>query len=499
MGAGAGFDQLAQAGIAAAHDQARQKRYLDDALLEQQAAPIVEKLKDPNTTAEDANTLRGSLIQMYGRGQSHKAIAKLNDIYGVTPEPAATTGTTGATPDINLPGGISVPGQAGTPIDVRPKTVNEILATHPNAPLTPAEVHQAARIHAGLDPKAVPDKPDKPVTVKDVTWLTDSDGNQHPFRVVDGKFSPVEGAEDLTPPSKVKPEAGPKVGSFGDFMMAAFGAHPTAEQYAQGRKKWAEAVASNTSGTHEVMVDDNGTLKAVTVTTTSQKHIGGSDSGLPTTRQDVPGAIAPPVATPTPSAARPTRPKAGPASTGDTGDGPGRVVGHKYTPDQIKAMESADIAETAYNTAVARANVTDPVQKAIGDTGLVLAWAKTQILGGGRLNNAEIERGIKAGAYDTRISNAYNRAVNGTLDDDFRTAMVNDLGITAKEMRAQADKTLTKPGKTAKDLKDSAPNKPAPTKGKHSLATAMALPFNQGKTKEAVKADLEAHGYEVIP
>lgn len=33
----------------------------------------------------------------------------------------------------------------------------------------------------------------------------------------------------------------------------------------------------------------------------------------------------------------------------------------------------------------------------------------------------------------------------------------------------------------------------------HSLRTAMALPFNKGKTAAQVKADLEAHGYTVIP
>ena len=33
----------------------------------------------------------------------------------------------------------------------------------------------------------------------------------------------------------------------------------------------------------------------------------------------------------------------------------------------------------------------------------------------------------------------------------------------------------------------------------HSLRTAMTLPFNKGKTAAQVKADLEAHGYTVIP
>jgi hypothetical protein len=44
----------------------------------------------------------------------------------------------------------------------------------------------------------------------------------------------------------------------------------------------------------------------------------------------------------------------------------------------------------------------------------------------------------------------------------------------------------------------SSSNPTTPTK-QHSLRTAMSLPFNKGKTAAQVKADLEAHGYSVIP
>lgn len=48
-----------------------------------------------------------------------------------------------------------------------------------------------------------------------------------------------------------------------------------------------------------------------------------------------------------------------------------------------------------------------------------------------------------------------------------------------------------------------APRNPAksstPPVKEHSLRTAMALPFNQGKTAAQVKADLEKHGYKVVP
>lgn len=43
------------------------------------------------------------------------------------------------------------------------------------------------------------------------------------------------------------------------------------------------------------------------------------------------------------------------------------------------------------------------------------------------------------------------------------------------------------------------PRAGTPTGPAHSLATAMALPFNAGKTAEQVTADLQAHGYKVVP
>ena len=43
------------------------------------------------------------------------------------------------------------------------------------------------------------------------------------------------------------------------------------------------------------------------------------------------------------------------------------------------------------------------------------------------------------------------------------------------------------------------PTNSGPATKKHSLRLAMSLPFNKGKTAAQVKADLEAHGYQVVP
>lgn len=78
----------------------------------------------------------------------------------------------------------------------------------------------------------------------------------------------------------------PKVGSFGDFMAAAFGKEPTPADYVKGRKMWAESGAGTTVGEHVVMVPQpDGTTKPVTIETTSTKSFGGG-SAAPSTRQD---------------------------------------------------------------------------------------------------------------------------------------------------------------------------------------------------------------------
>lgn len=68
-----------------------------------------------------------------------------------------------------------------------------------------------------------------------------------------------------------------KVGSFGDFMKAAYGEQPTPEQYEQGRASWAKAGAGTTVGEHVIMVPQkDGTILPVTVETTSSKQFPGA-------------------------------------------------------------------------------------------------------------------------------------------------------------------------------------------------------------------------------
>ena len=150
----------------------------------------------------------------------------------------------------------------------------------------------------GLPPVKPVTKPDViPLTLKDGTaisaqWNPDSNG----WEYLNGEPLPQEslGGAIVTPKS-----TGPKVGSLGEFLIAAYGPTPTPQQEIQGRQKWAEAVAGTTTGSHIAFVPQpDNTIKAIEVQTSSTKHIGGSGVGVPSTRY----AQTPSTPTPTPSA-----------------------------------------------------------------------------------------------------------------------------------------------------------------------------------------------------
>jgi hypothetical protein len=108
----------------------------------------------------------------------------------------------------------------------------------------------------------------------------------------------------------------------------------------------------------------------------------------------------------------------------------------KESSEESAANKAADQAETDYALAQQRLENPTPV----GDTGIVLSWVRSQIRGGGRINNTEIQSLLKSGKLETRFNNAYQRALNGTVDPEFRKQMVDDIGKTAGVARKQADR-----------------------------------------------------------
>ncbi|MGI4815983.1 MAG: hypothetical protein ACRYGG_21990 [Janthinobacterium lividum] len=289
------------------------------------------------------------------------------------------------------------------------------------------EMHQAARIKAGIDEKAVPDKP----TAQKQVVLVDSAGKQHIGYYVNGEFKEFQGTDGLSAPQKATP--GPKVGSFGDFMKAGYGDNPTAQQYEAGRRAWAASVAGTTHGTHDIQVPQpDGTIKLVTVETSSSKTFGPTGH-LPSGRQDHPSPVSTPpqtstsVSTPgkggpsavrskpdsTPGALKSRAVKPAPVSRSASPQKPsggGRTVGGKQLPQATKALEAVDQAEGAYRDVKQSAENPTP----LGDKGIVLAWLRGRV---NRVTATEIQSVSSLGGAKFALENGIARITEGKMSN----------------------------------------------------------------------------------
>lgn len=273
---------------------------------------------------------------------------------------------------------------------------------------------------------------------------------QKPYQGADGKYyivmqDPSDGSikAEVLPPDYVPPSAGgPKVGSLGEFLTAAYGAKPTPAQEIAGRKLWQQAGASTTVGEHVVMVPQpDGSIRAVTVQTTSSKNYGAG-AGAPNVRADgqpAPTAAAAPVTPPgstSPSSAAPkptasTAPTAGAlrkqagalASTANRGKSKagvvntGDVVGGRVTPSQSKA-------DDVVNKAAQLVSVADDASKnptAAKDKNLALAIIRGAA---GRVNMQEYNILTQKAGLGNSLEAWANSATTGQLPTDVRNQLV---------------------------------------------------------------------------
>jgi hypothetical protein len=139
---------------------------------------------------------------------------------------------------------------------------------------------------------------------------TDLNNTLHPQKMTatsghryseDGKDQYEVDAEGNEVPNTRRPRSTasttPKVGSFGDFITAAYGDKPTAKQYEEGRAAWAKSGAGTTTGTHDIAVPQpDGSIKLVQVQTSNAKSFPGAGD-VPDTRQDGKPANPPTVVT----------------------------------------------------------------------------------------------------------------------------------------------------------------------------------------------------------
>jgi hypothetical protein len=310
--------------------------------------------------------------------------------------------------------------------------------------LTPAEQKQAARIKAGIDARAGVERPESenwvPATVKladgkEITLQRNSrdgrwtylDGTDVPKELLSG--ATVTGKGENKPPTsnQITQEAYENA-----FDPPVKWAQMTPEQKAFYPRWKAMQTAAENSGQYVMAVPQpNGGIQAVTIQRTGGKtYPGATPSGLrqPETTPGTPK-------TPADAKARIPKPKAGVIGTGPT-------IGGRMTPPEVKAKEAADLLRTDATAANTYLDERLKGNKSpTADTSIVFSWVRANVRGAGRMTNTEIEQGLKSGSFGTRLSNAYNRAVDGTLDDDFISQMVRDINRAYQAAKNTADKS----------------------------------------------------------
>lgn len=375
-----------------------------------------------------------------------------------------------AVPSFQLPGamgapGATVPGTTGpvvshpasTPAEMKARMAQDLSFGVPTGPMNPVQQRiqqrvqagltqdqalQAERVAAGIEAKPVGDKPDKWTPVAKSEF--ESDGRY--YRMY---FDPENGEQkQVAMPEDYKPQPGfgaLKVGSLGEFLVAAYGPTPTPQQEIQGRRQWAAANAGTTVGSRMIMVPQpDGTVRAMQVQTTSSKQFGAG--AAPAERAATPGAPTPgavptlhrrgdgeaeqvsiDAAAPTPAAMKtkvtaarkkPAPAAAAPPGNADTthNDGKvhaGEVVGGRMSPSATKAQGAYDDAQRGYMD-VAQA-VKDP--NSLNDKGVILAWLRGRV---NRVTASEISAVNSLGGAQIAVENGAARVLRGEMSPQQR-------------------------------------------------------------------------------
>lgn len=115
-----------------------------------------------------------------------------------------------------------------------------------------------------------------------------------------------------------------------------------------------------------------------------------------------------------------------------------RALGLKANAADIKEWskreDSANTAEEIYKEAAA---IKEPTSTS--DQKLLIGWVRSNNPGTTRLPDVEIKRGLKAGDYGTRITNAWDQAINGTLAPELHREYLADIRNAAVSNREEAD------------------------------------------------------------
>lgn len=283
--------------------------------------------------------------------------------------------------------------------------------------LTDEQLDQAVMVNAGAEAKPRAATPSWKMYIS-------PDGKQRDYFDVNDKSKVPPGWMPVSPRAQ---NNAPKVGSFGDFLIQAYGPQPNAEQYEEGKRLWAQSGAGTTVGEHIIMVPQkDGSIVPVTVQTTSTKSFAAPTSpNAPKTPAEAKGRFNPP-------------PHAGIIAKGETAGG------------RLTAPQSA--AQKKFDEASGLAKLADEIAQkpndAINQKRLAV---RLERLSAGRFTTQALDYIIKAGWGNT-IQQWANNATTGALPPDVMRQLVDG----AHQELDEATQELKSSGLNAPDTSNDA-------------------------------------------
>jgi hypothetical protein len=402
-----------QHGVDVVEKRKQRRQALSDMELQSQTQQILGDVQalnerraklDPNspTYQQDVQTIdqalhdaRGVFTDLYHPENNPGALAKLSGF--IQAHIGRKKGQAPATPAAakqsiaDRMSGIESTAYAATPEKNKFAALRrQLKEAMPNA--SEAELDRAVLVNAGSEAKPKATSPSWKMYIS-------PDGKQRDYYDVNDKDSIPQG---WMPVSKGAENA-PKVGSFGDFMIQAYGPHPTAENYEEGKKLWAQSGAGTTVGEHLVMVPQkDGSIVPITVQTTTTKSFTGAPS--PSGQPAIPK-------TPAEVKSRITPPHAGVV-------GRGGAVGGRLTTPQVAAQRKYDEATGLVKVAeLVAANPHDAInQKRLA--------VQLERLSAGRFTTQALQYVIRAGWGNT-LEQWANNVTTGELPEDIVRQLVD--------------------------------------------------------------------------
>lgn len=327
--------------------------------------------------------------------------------------------------------------------------VNATVEATPPSFLTPEQQAQAARIKAGIDPRAVAPKPQARDSIQKAQW--DAEARKLGYKGYDDPNMTGEDVEKIQ--AALRAPIRPSQAALATYLRARYGDNPTAAQIEEGTRAHQALMAGLKVGEHQQIVfDDFGNPHVVNLHSESRTEYPGAAPAAPSST------------TPSKAPATPSAPKSGGTSApkpraSSSGGGLGFTKGNPIV--KSDAAQYTKVAEDANN----KKEAFESARKALAgtptassDQELIYSWVRANVQGAGRMTQAEFRQAASIGSLPERAQIAWEKLKSGKLPPEMESMLLADIQRSYETSQAEADdlrKRLAPPqGPKTKELRN---------------------------------------------